>query len=154
VYLTPDEVKMHLMYKGFVQGYWFWISHGEIEPQQYDSGYSNSKIPEVGGSSHTNNDYFECYVDRMEDMVDDAIIANQNVREEGLSTCWEPFYNMVQAAQQSLYDGCSTHSELSAAVRLLSIKSNYNMPQNCFNEIVQLMKEMCPPNNSVPNNYG
>ena len=56
--------------------YWFWISHGEIEPQEYGSGYSNSKIPEVGGSSHVNNDYSESYIDRMEDMVDDAIIAN------------------------------------------------------------------------------
>ena len=23
VYLTPDKVKMHLMYKGFGKGYWF-----------------------------------------------------------------------------------------------------------------------------------
>ena len=61
---------------------------------------------------------------------------------------------MVQAVQQPLYDGWSTHSEPSAAVRLLSIKSDYNMPQNCFNEVVQLMKEMCPPNNRVSNNYG
>ena len=114
---------MHLMYKGFVQGYWFSISHGEIEPQQYDFGYSNSEVPEVEGSIHVNNDYSESYIDRMEDMIDDAIITNQNIREEGSSTCREPFYNMVQAIQQPLYDGCSTHSELYAAVRLLSIKS-------------------------------
>jgi len=81
-------------------------------------------------------------------------MANQNVRDEESSTYQEPFYNMVQGAQQPLYDSCSIHSELSAAVRLLSIKSDYNMPQNCFNKIVQLMKEMCPPNNRVPNNYG
>ena len=98
--------------------------------------------------------YNEFYVDRMEDIVGDAIIANQNVREEEPCICREPFYNMVQAAQQPLYDGCATHSELSAAVRLLSIKYDYNMLQNYFNEIVQLMKEMCPPNNRVPNNYG
>ena len=54
-------------------------------------------------------------------MDDDTIIANQNVREEGSSTCREPFHNMIQAAQQSLYDGCSTHSELSAAVRVLTV---------------------------------
>jgi len=47
-YLTPDEVKMHLIYKGFVKGYLFWISHGEIETQQYDFGNSKSKIPNVG----------------------------------------------------------------------------------------------------------
>jgi len=119
---------MYLMYKDFVKGYWFWISHGEIESQQYNFGYSNSEIHKVGGSSHINNDYYESYVDRVADMVDDVIMANQNVREEESSTCREPFYNMVQAAQQPLCDGCSTHSELSAAVRLLSIKSDYNMP--------------------------
>jgi len=97
VYLTPDDVKMHLMYKSFVKGYWFWISHGKIEPQQYDFEYSNSKIQEVGGSGHINNDYYESYVAWMADIVDDAIMVNQNVREEELSTCREPFYNMVQA---------------------------------------------------------
>ena len=86
-------------------------------------------------------------------MVGDAIMANQNVREEESSTYREPFYNIVQAAQQPLYDGCSIHSEFSAGVRLLSNKSDYNMPHNYFNEVVQLMKEMCPPNNRVSNNY-
>jgi len=62
-------------------------------------------------------------------MVGDAIMANQNVREEESSTYQEPFHNMVQAAQQSLYDGYSTHSKLSAAVRLLNIKSDCNMLQ-------------------------
>ena len=67
---------MHLLYKGFVKGYWFWISQGEVEPEQYDFGYSNSKIPNVGGSTHIHNYYNESYVDQMEDMVGDAIMAN------------------------------------------------------------------------------
>ena len=116
------------MHKGFVKGYWFWISYGKIEPQQYDFGYSNSKIHEVRCSSHINNDYYESYVDRMVGMANDVIMANQNLREEESSTCRESFYNMVQAAEQLVYDGCSTHSELSSMVRLLSIKSDYNMP--------------------------
>ena len=33
VYLTPDDVKMHLMYKSFVKGYWYWTSHGDVEPE-------------------------------------------------------------------------------------------------------------------------
>ena len=57
--------------------------------------YSNSGIHEVGGSSHINNDYYESYVGRMADMVDDAIMANQNVKEDESSTCQEPFYNIV-----------------------------------------------------------
>ena len=66
-------------------------------------------------------------------MVGDAILANQNVRDVEPSTCEDPFYNMVQTAQQPLYDGCSTHNELSTIVQLLSIRSDYNMQQNYFN---------------------
>ena len=47
VYLTPDEVKMHFMYKSFVKGYWFWISHGEVNPQQYDLGIQIVKFSEL-----------------------------------------------------------------------------------------------------------
>ena len=78
---------MHLMYKGLVKGYWFWISHGEVEPQQYDFEYSKSEIPEARGSSHINDDYNESYVDRMKYMVGDAIMANQNLRDKESSTC-------------------------------------------------------------------
>ena len=65
-----------------MQGYWFWTSHREIKPQEYSYGNQNNEIPEIGGSNHVNNDYSETYIDRMEDMVDDAIIGNQNVRQE------------------------------------------------------------------------
>ena len=57
-------------------------SHGDVEPEQYDFGYSNSEISEVRGSTHINNDYNEAYVDRIEYMVDDGIMAYQNVRDE------------------------------------------------------------------------
>ena len=69
-------------------------------------------------------------------MIGDAILAHQNVRDKESSTCEEQFYNMVQAAQQPLYDCYSTHSEFSTAVRLWSIKYDYSMSQNCLNEIV------------------
>jgi len=65
-----------------VKGYWYWITNGEVESQQYDFAYSTSEIPEPDSASHTNHDYNECDVDRMEYMISDAILANQNVRDE------------------------------------------------------------------------
>ena len=85
---------MHLMYKDFVKEYWYWISHGEVEPQQYDLGYSTR---EMGGSSHTNYAHNECYVDHMDSMIGDAMLANENVMVQEGSSSQEPFYNMVQA---------------------------------------------------------
>ena len=35
---------------------------------------------EAGGSNHTNYAHNECYVDQMEYMIGDAVLANQNVR--------------------------------------------------------------------------
>jgi len=93
-------------------------------------------MAEAGGSSHTKYPHNECYVDHIEYMSGDSVLKNQNVRVQEGSNCQEPFYNMVQATQQSLYDVYSTHNERSTAVRLLSIKSDYNMQQNCFNEVV------------------
>ena len=31
-YLIPEEVKVHLYKKGFMHAYWYWTSHGEVEP--------------------------------------------------------------------------------------------------------------------------
>ena len=31
-YLIPEEVKVHLYKRGFMHAYWYWTSHGEIEP--------------------------------------------------------------------------------------------------------------------------
>ena len=36
---------------------------------------------------------------------------------------------------------------------MMSIKSDYNMSQSCFDEVAQLMKEACPPTNFVPSNF-
>ena len=38
----------------------------------------------------------------------------------------------------------SVHSELSLAVRLMSIKSDWNVQQNCMDAMIQLMSEVSP----------
>jgi len=53
----------------------------------------------AGGSTHTNYAHNECYIDHIEYIADDVILANQNVRVQEGSSSQESFYNMVQAAQ-------------------------------------------------------
>jgi len=62
----------------------------------------------------------------------------------------QKFYDLLQAAQKPLWPGCTNHTELSFAVRLLTIKSEGNMSQQSFNEMVALLKESHPTNNLVP----
>jgi hypothetical protein len=51
------------------------------------------------------------------------------------------FYDLLESAQRPLWDGCDTHSELSMAVKMLSIKVEGNISQQSFDEILQVMKE-------------
>lgn len=52
-----------------------------------------------------------------------------------------------------MWPGCNDRTELSTAVRLLTIKSEGNMSQRSFNQMVTLMEETHPPNNLIPTDY-
>jgi len=41
-YREPDDVKLQLYQSSFVKGYWYWTSHGEIEPTEYDNVGNNN----------------------------------------------------------------------------------------------------------------
>ena len=62
----------------------------------------------------------------------------------------ERFYEMLHAAQQPLWPGCTNHLELSVTVRMMRIKSNNNISQHCFNQFMGLMKEICSIGNLIP----
>ena len=57
-------------------------------------------------------------------------------------------YDILDALQRPLWDGCADHFDLSVALRLMSIKSQHNISQSCFNEVVKLMREECLSNNA------
>ncbi|RDY00010.1 hypothetical protein CR513_16860, partial [Mucuna pruriens] len=60
---------------------------------------------------------------------------------------------MLNSAQQPLWPGCKTTSELSAAITMLSLKSKHNMSQACFNDVMKFMKESSHPENVIPSNF-
>ena len=151
-YREPDDVKLHLYQNNFVKEYWYWTSHGETEPTEYGNvGNSNAQnfyehmVPSDMGNT-------EPFVDRVGAVVNDGTVTIEvNVNEQPNAEV-QTFYNMLQAAQRPLLDGCTNQTELSNAVRLTSIKSDYNMPQNCFNKVMQLMHESCLLGNRVLKN--
>lgn len=49
--------------------------------------------------------------------------------DEALNENAQAFYDMLSTAQAPLYPNCELESELSTAVRMLSIKSDYNIPE-------------------------
>ncbi|RDX93581.1 hypothetical protein CR513_24131, partial [Mucuna pruriens] len=62
-------------------------------------------------------------------------------------------YDMLEATQAPLWDGCEKYSKLLASLVALSLKSYY-MSEYCFNCMVQFMGEAMPSENlMVPNLY-
>ena len=74
--------------------------------------------------------------------------------EESTNEDTKIFYNMLNVASCPLCLSCTTQTELSIALRMLSIKSDYNMPHGYFDEMMMLLKKTNLKGNLVlPNFY-
>jgi hypothetical protein len=118
-----DAMTRHLCHNGFMLGYERWTSHGE------------SDTPEILEQDNDGD------VDRMDDMLIDAIAA------EGVSVGDEPteaakkFYEMLVEADKALHEK-TTQSRLSIVGRLMTIKTQHNLPEACYNEIMSLIHDL------------
>lgn len=145
-----EEVKLHLYRKGFIENYFVWTNHGEIDGSR---GIFHNMV--VGESSrsveNTNLD------SRIQDMVADAFgmhfggEPNENV-EQTPNDDAKHFYEQLEEASRPLREG-SPHSELSVAVRLLSIKSDWNISQAAMDSFIDLMSELVDPNINLPGDF-
>ncbi|XP_070014701.1 uncharacterized protein [Nicotiana sylvestris] len=61
-------------------------------------------------------------------------------------------HDMLEKASRPLRKG-SPHSELSVAVRLLSIKSDWNISQAAMDSFIDLMSELVDPNIKLPGDF-
>ncbi len=77
---------------------------------------------------------------------------NPGVTEESPDLMSMHLYDMLHAAEQELWHG-STHSQLSAISRMLSIKSKHNFSERCYDDIVGFIKEVLPEDNMMTVNF-
>ncbi|XP_038698945.1 uncharacterized protein LOC119996398 [Tripterygium wilfordii] len=157
-----DDIRMHLYKKGFQPGYYYWTSHGE--EMSNIPHLAAVDVPEDAanyywqdGDQANFNPYEQMVMDAAGPSVRDELLQGDNYNQQFVPEPPNPdvqgFFDMLSAAQAPLWDGCKSHSELSAAMRLLSIKADYNMPQGCFDDVVHLMKETMPTDNRMPANF-
>jgi len=93
-------VRLHLYQNGFVKGYWYWTSHGEVEPTSYNNvGSSNAQnLYDNMVLSPIDVDNPEPFVDNVEAMVNDVMITNEVSDNEQPNAEVQAVYNMLQAA--------------------------------------------------------
>ncbi|OIT07302.1 hypothetical protein A4A49_62955, partial [Nicotiana attenuata] len=96
-------------------------------------------------------------------MVLDAIGPSFNFESDGFNSDGDEeqppnrnaqyFFDMLNASEEPLFDRCTNHSTLLAVCRLLNIKSEFNMSDNCYNKILLFRKELLPEDAKLPNDY-
>ncbi|XP_060203382.1 uncharacterized protein LOC132631715 [Lycium barbarum] len=149
-YETPETVRLHLYTHGFQLNYTVWTSHGETDTSL--GGFQNFV---VGESSRATEPDVQNY--RMHDMIQDAYgmhsdFESGNHVEEDPNEEASHFFEQLKDASWPLCDG-SPHSQLSIAVRLISIKEDWNVPQGAMDAVISLIRELVDPNLQIPVNY-
>ncbi|XP_060170439.1 uncharacterized protein LOC132601361 [Lycium barbarum] len=149
-YEIPEIVRLHLYKDGFEENYTVWTSHGET-----DSSFGRFQNFVVGESSRAVQPNVQN--SRMHDMVQDAYgihseFESGNHDEEAPNEEASRFFEQLKNASRPLYEG-SPHSQLSIAVRLLSIKADWNVPQGAMDAVISLIHELVDPKLEIPENY-
>ncbi|KAL1222030.1 hypothetical protein V5N11_025489 [Cardamine amara subsp. amara] len=149
--VAVEIVWHHLYTNGFTPGYKIWYLHGETN---YDHGSSSE--PTV---SEFLGDRTEVGVGTVE-MVNNAFRENMQYGSEERDKFEEPnlearrFFGMLDAAKQPLYKGCKEgHSPLSSATRLMTIKTDHNLSEECVDTITEWAKDLLPEDNLLPASY-
>ena len=131
-FLSPQQVRLHLFKKGFLENYLVWNWHGEVD----------RKPTSVKCQNQPQNQRFRCpdysYVN---DMVHDAF--------EHCDKDPSSFKNVLEDAEKPLYPG-SKHSKLSSLMKLYNIKGLYGWSDSGFSVLLEVLNEILPNDNSLP----
>ncbi|XP_013624132.1 PREDICTED: uncharacterized protein LOC106330138 [Brassica oleracea var. oleracea] len=163
------EVWSHLYLKGFTRGYKIWYLHGErfeygssSEPQTADR--LDEPTTDVDFGIGTVQMVYDAYGENLPsgeeegDRQEQPNVENFPCEEEGERE--QPnlearrFFEMLDAAKQPLYQGCKDgHSPLSSASRLMALKTDYNLAEECVDAIADFVKDVLPEDNLAPGSY-
>ena len=143
-YRSVDDVKLHVMKYGFVQEYFVWIHHGEDALMQQpveEFAYGNVECSSV---------------QRM--VIDVAgpaarLFGDEDFDEEAPNEEAQKFYDMMRAAEESIWLGNKKHSSLSAAVKMLDIKCRHGASVSLVDDMSNFIQELLPDNNKMPTDF-
>ncbi|WZY87210.1 hypothetical protein YC2023_033594 [Brassica napus] len=148
------DIWSHLYLKGFMPGYKRWYLHGE---QILD--YASTSEPQTADRVDEPSTDVDFGVGTMQ-MVNDAYRENFPSQEEDEDRREVPnleamrFFEMLDAAKQPLYKGCRDgHSPLSSASRLMTLKTDYNLAEECVDAIADFVRDVLPEDNLAPGSY-
>ena len=157
--IVIDEVWSHLYCHGFVPGYKIWYNHGENDTMVDNYGSTSEQYVRDSTSLVEPAVEVESTVGHVQ-MVNDAFREIMSLGSEYGDRGEEPnaearkFFDMLDAAKNPLYGGCRIgHSPLSAATRLMGLKTDFNLSEECVDAIADFVKDILPEDNLAPASY-
>ncbi|KAL4573042.1 hypothetical protein LXL04_019835 [Taraxacum kok-saghyz] len=143
-FLDVDMVKLHLYKAGFVQNYKCWDGHGEtlLDNTLSDADDTYTTLHEQHAPTYT-----EMILDATDSDCLNGFMSKPI--EEEPNTADKKFFDMLKAADKDLWSGCKKATQLSVVSRLLNIKSDYRMPEQCYDTICQLINDVIPEENNM-----
>ncbi|XP_013607775.1 PREDICTED: uncharacterized protein LOC106314453 [Brassica oleracea var. oleracea] len=141
---TVRGVWKHLYSRGFMAGYKVWYSHGETDLMvNFGSISQQNNLDEVGEQQGGVDEHIGNV-----QMVEDRFRVEEPKFEAQI------FFDMLDAAKTPLYDGCRDGiSPMSSATRMMSIKTDYNLSEDCVDAIADFVKDILPEDNLSPATY-
>ncbi|KAL6653512.1 hypothetical protein ACP70R_009090 [Stipagrostis hirtigluma subsp. patula] len=133
-----QTIEMHLCREGFKENYSSWTAHGEGP-----DGHVQDNVSAIGEGLEE--------VDHMDDMLCDMADGYQLSEQEPTASA-QAFYKMVASADEPVHSE-TQHSRLSTIARLLSIKSQYNMPAGCYDDVMKLIHELLPAGSKLDEDF-
>jgi len=131
-------VELHLCKHGFKEGYETWTEHGEgtVSHTEFDNAVNREGFDET---------------DHMDEMLVDLAGAHPPAVDEPTPYA-KAFYRIVTSADELVHEK-TNHSCMSAVARLLAVKSRYNMPIAEYDDILDIVHELLPPDSKLPDNF-
>ncbi|XP_031106224.1 uncharacterized protein LOC116010865 [Ipomoea triloba] len=133
-----DEIKSHLIRRGFKEGYDPWIWHGENVPFSTDDvelDVEKDKCKEDTNKTDEDNDRLD---ELMRDMQGD------------LNELPQEFETFFENCGKLLFSGCSKFTKLSSMLKLYNLKAKNRWSDKSFTELLKLLKDMLPDDNELP----
>nr|GEZ82686.1 hypothetical protein [Tanacetum cinerariifolium] len=139
VFKERHEVEYDLWSNGFIRGYTTWNAHGEREskPKEIGQCSKSMEVDNVGGCTRM-------ILDMLEADNEHAPNLHSKPLEEATNSYAKEYYDMLEADDVPLYEGCQKYSTREAATRLLNWKAECNVPEATYNRALSIFKDMLP----------
>ncbi|KAL1222999.1 hypothetical protein V5N11_019494 [Cardamine amara subsp. amara] len=157
-FLKIEIVCRHLYNRGFTPGYYIWLSHGKDYVDRPGNICRGRKVVEINngryvGESSRRPIIDENNIDRMVREAFPEYVKSSNVVEKP-NPDPRRFFEMLDADNHPIYEGFKVgHSPLSAATRMIGIKIDFNLSEDCVDAIADFFCDYLPKENLAPHSY-